>query len=83
LETEIGQTVRKVTVSMRYIYGQDWNQIQLYTGTLDELLGEDNLVRVIDAFVNQLNITELRIKHADPARPGLKPSHLSGDRNIL
>jgi len=44
LETEIGQTVRKVTVSMRYIYSQDWNQIQLYTGTPDELLGEDNPV---------------------------------------
>lgn len=44
---------------MGYICGEDRNQIQLYTSTLEELFGEDNPVRVIDAFVNQFNMKEL------------------------
>ena len=58
---------------MGYIYGKDRNQIEFYTNTLEEFISEDNLVRVIDAFVNQLNLKELEIQRAIPASTGRPP----------
>ena len=58
---------------MGYICGQDRNQMQLYTTTLEEVLGEDNPVRVIDAFVEGLNLAELGIERAKPADTGRPP----------
>ncbi len=60
---------------MGYISGEDRNQIQLYTTTMEELLDEDNPVRVIDAFVESLNMGELKIQHAEPASTGRPPYH--------
>ncbi|WP_418792151.1 transposase [Phosphitispora sp. TUW77] len=60
---------------MGYICGEDRNQIQFYTNTLEELLDEDNPVRVIDAFVESLNIAELGIQRAEPANTGRPPYH--------
>lgn len=48
---------------MGYFYGEDRNQIQFYTSTREEFIGEDNPVRVIDAFVEQLDIADLAIEH--------------------
>jgi len=48
---------------MGYICGEDRNQIQLCTTTQEELLREDNPVRVIDAFVDHLNIDEMRTQY--------------------
>lgn len=58
---------------MGYIYGEDRNQIQFYTSTLEEFIGEDNPVRFIDAFVEQLDIAELGIGRAEPASTGRPP----------
>lgn len=58
---------------MGYIQGEDRNQIQFYTNTLEEYLGEDNPVRAIDAFVEHLNMSELEIEHAKPAHTGRPP----------
>ena len=58
---------------MGYISGEDRNQMQLYPTTLEELLDEDNPVRVIDAFVNHLNIDQLGLTHAIPAPTGRPP----------
>jgi transposase len=55
---------------MGYIDGQDRHQMELYTGTLDDLLGEDNPVCVIDAFVDGLNMEELGIRRGAPAQTG-------------
>lgn len=59
--------------NMGYICGEDRNQFQFYTNTLEEFLGEDNPVRVIDAFVEYLNMAELEIEHAKPAKTGRPP----------
>jgi transposase len=59
--------------NMGYIRGGDRNQIQFHTNTLEEFLREDNPVRVIDAFVEHLNMTELEIEHAKPASTGRPP----------
>lgn len=64
---------------MKYIDGEDRNQVQLYTGTLNELIGEENPVRVIDAFVDSLNLEELDIQHAKPEQTG-RPAY---DPHIL
>ena len=58
---------------MGYVKGQNRNQIQFYTSSLEELIGEDNPVRVIDAFVDQLDIAELGIVHSIPADTGRPP----------
>ncbi|MDT3701300.1 MAG: transposase [Thermincola sp.] len=60
---------------MGYISGEDRHQIQFYTNTLEELLDEDNPVRIIDAFVESLNMGELKIQHAEPASTGRPPYH--------
>jgi len=46
---------------MRYIEGYDRKQIVLYPEKLDDLVAEDNPVRLIDEFVNQLDFNELGI----------------------
>ena len=58
---------------MGYIRGEDRNQIQFHTNTLEEYLGEDNPVRVIDAFIERLDMSELKIGHAKPANTGRPP----------
>lgn len=58
---------------MGYICGEDRNQVQFYTNTMEELIGEDNPVRVIDAFVDQLDLDKLAITHAEPADTGRPP----------
>ncbi|BAE83032.1 transposase [Desulfitobacterium hafniense] len=64
---------------MGYLRGKDRNQLQIYTSTFEEFIGENNPVRVIDAFVDQLNPAELGITHAEPAdtgRPAYDPKDL-------
>jgi transposase len=58
---------------MGYILGEDRNQINFYTNTMEEFIGENNPVRVIDAFVDHLDITKLEIEHAEPATTGRPP----------
>jgi transposase len=58
---------------MGYISGEDRDQIHLFPLTLEELIDEDNPVRVIDAFVDHLNIEELGLEHSKPAHTGRPP----------
>ena len=44
---------------MAYIVGADRNQIKMVTTSLDSLIDEDNSVRVIDAYVDSLDLIEL------------------------
>lgn len=58
---------------MGYICGEDRNQQQLFPITLEEMIDENNPVRVIDTFIDHLNISELGITHAEPAATGRPP----------
>ena len=58
----------------RFIQGQDRTQSTLLPELLDEYITEDNPVRVIDAFVDQLDLAELRFEGVDPAQTG-RPSY--------
>lgn len=58
---------------MGFIYGENRNQMHLYPVTLEELVDENNPVRVIDAFVDHLTLDKLEIQRATPARTGRPP----------
>ena len=63
---------------MKYIEGQGRRQLVLYTEMLDELVGEDNPVRVIDEFVNMLDMRALGFTNTETnamkaGRPGYEP----------
>jgi transposase/ribosome-associated translation inhibitor RaiA len=63
----------------RFIQGEDRNQVTLLPECLDDYISEDNPVRVVDVFVDELDLTELGFKGVSPAstgRPGYHPSLL-------
>lgn len=65
---------------MGYIVGEDRNQAVLFPETLDEYIADNNPVRVIDAFINQVDLVEAGFQKAIPAREG-RPSY--GVRRLL
>jgi transposase len=63
----------------RFIEGEARTQSLLFPERLDDWVAEDNSVRVIDAFVEELDLRELGFDAAVPAdtgRPGYHPSTL-------
>lgn len=63
----------------RFIEGEDRTQSVLFPERLDDYIGEDNPVRVIDAFVDELDLAKLGFDgvHAeDTGRPGYHPATL-------
>ena len=62
-----------------HIQGQGRAQITLFPEALDEFVCEDNPIRVIDAFVDGLDLGKLGFKRATPeatGRPGYAPGTL-------
>ena len=63
----------------RYIEGESRGQMVLMPESLDDFIGEDNPVRVIDLFVDELDLGELGFTRNEPAqtgRPGYYPGPL-------
>lgn len=64
---------------MKYVEGQDREQMTLLPDCIEDYIGEDNPVRVIDAFVNGLDLEKLGIKRAtlnETGRPPYDPHDL-------
>lgn len=63
---------------MGYIHGVNRNQVILFPDTLDDYVEADNEVRVIDAFVESLNVGKLGFKDepAKEGRPGYDPKDM-------
>jgi transposase len=64
---------------MGYINGEDRDQVSYALSCLDDFINENNPVRVIDAFVDSLDMEELKfskIKLAVTGRPPYAPKHL-------
>ena len=64
---------------MGFIRGEGRTQATLFPLTLDELIPQDHVCRVIDAFVDRLDIAGLgfeRADRADTGRPGYDPRDL-------
>jgi transposase len=63
----------------RFVEGEDRSQVTLLPECLDDFIGEDNPVRVIDAFVDELDLQGLGFEGTEPAatgRPSYHPSVL-------
>jgi transposase len=57
----------------RFVEGVDRGQRTLLPECLDDWVDENNPVRVIDAFVDALNLAELGSKGSSRRRPGDRP----------
>ena len=63
----------------RFIEGADRTQVSLLPGCVDDYVAEDNPVRVIEAFVDRLDLREMGFEGVDPeatGRPAYHPSVL-------
>lgn len=63
----------------RFIEGQNREQSVLFPERLDDYIGEDNPVRVIDAFVDELDLAKLGfdgVYAEETGRPGYHPATL-------
>src|SRR5215204_746182 len=63
----------------RFVEGTDRGQNTLFPGCLEDWIGEDNPVRVIDVFADELDLAELGFGGIDPeatGRPSYHPSVL-------
>src|SRR6187431_3615137 len=58
----------------RFIEGEDRSQVTLLPDCLDDFIAEDNPVRVVDAFVEELDLQGLGFDGAQPAETG-RPSY--------
>lgn len=64
---------------MRYVTGEDREQAALLPAVLDDYVAADARVRVVDAFVDQLDVVTLEFVRSIPAdtgRPGYDPRDL-------
>lgn len=58
---------------MRHLQGESRQQSTLFPDTLDEYVSDNNPVRIIDAFVNSLDMVELEFTLANTKDTGRKP----------
>ena len=59
----------------RFIEGEDRSQSTLFPERLDDYIAEDNAVRVVDAFVDRLDLAELGFARAEPSATGRPAYH--------
>src|SRR6267378_1801407 len=58
----------------RYVVGQDRSQSTLFPEVRDDYIAEDNPVRVVDVFVDELDLKDLDFDGAEPEATG-RPSY--------
>ena len=61
----------------RFIEGENRHQSTLFPESLEDYIGQDNAIRIVDAFVNKLDLKELGFAGAEPSatgRPGYEPA---------
>ena len=61
----------------RFIEGEDRKQVTLLPECLDDFVAEDNPVRIIEAFVEELDLGSLGFDGAKPSTTG-RPSYHPG-----
>jgi len=59
----------------RFIEGADRSQVTLLPECLDDFIADDNPVRVVDAFVDELDLQSLGFDKAEPAATGRPAYH--------
>ena len=61
----------------RFIEGEDRSQAWLFPERLDDYIAEDNAVRLVEAFVDALDLKGLGFERVDPRATGRPAYHLS------
>ena len=63
---------------MKYIQGQNRNQTLLFPVSLDEAVDPENEVRIIDLFVNSIDLSDFgfRVDYGENGRPAYHPADL-------
>ena len=59
----------------RFIEGEDRSQVTLVPECLDDFIAEDNPVRVVDAFVDEIDLQALGFDKVEPAATGRPAYH--------
>jgi transposase len=59
----------------RYVEGQDRSQVTLFPESLDEYIAEDDPVRVVDVFVDELDLKDLGFEGAGLGATGRPVYH--------
>ena len=59
----------------RYVEGQNRSQSTLFPEVLDDYIAEDNPVRVVDVFVDELDLKDLGFEGAEPEATGRPAYH--------
>ena len=59
----------------QYMVGQDRSQSTLFPEVLDDYIAEDNPVRVVDVFVDELDLKDLAFDGAEPEATGRPAYH--------
>ena len=68
---------------MRHITGDSREQATMLPSTLDDYVATDHPVRVIDAFVDSLDMKSLGFSKAETCETGRKPYHPQRNRFCL
>jgi len=71
--------VNRRYILKRFIQGQDRSQSTLFPESLEEYIDEDNTVRLVDTYVDELDLFEMGFERVQPkstGRPGYHPSVL-------
>ena len=58
----------------RFIEGENRFQSTLFPESLEDYIAEDNAIRVVDAFINKLDLKQLGFARAEPSATG-RPLH--------
>ena len=66
----------------RFIEGEDRSQSTLFPERLDDYIAEDNAVRVVDAFVDRLDLAELGFARAEPSTLKKLRHHQDGPASL-
>jgi transposase len=63
---------------MKYIIGKDRNQITIFPVTIDQSISQDNEIRLIDVFVDSLNLKDFgfKVDFIENGRPAYHPADL-------
>lgn len=59
----------------RFIQGEDRTQVTMFPELLDDYVAESNPVRVVDVFVDELDLSELGFEGVEPAATGRPAYH--------
>ena len=59
----------------RFVEGEDRSQRTLFPERLDDYVGEDNPVRVVDVFVDELDLGTVGFDGVDPRTTGRPSDH--------